>query len=141
MLESAKDYGHIAAGSPASTQRRALESRLREAREKLNSDTGTRPAFDTELTILFARSRLGAAFIVPVLTIVVAIAGSFFLKFVPLFLWLVAALATHGAIVFACQRFLHSEKEPFRVRRWRQRLIILEAVNGFAWSLILFSPM
>jgi two-component system cell cycle sensor histidine kinase PleC len=141
MQDSVGDYGHIAAGSPVSAQRRMLEMRLKEARDKLSSETGARPAFDTELTILFARNRLSSAFLIPILIVLVAGAGSFFLKPMPLLVWTLGMLLAHTIEVICCRQFMHTDKQPFKVRRWRRSFSILEAINGLAWSLIPLLPI
>jgi two-component system cell cycle sensor histidine kinase PleC len=141
MQESVGDYGHIAAGSPANAQRRLLEQRLKEARDKLSSETGTRPAFDTELTELYARGKLSVTFLIPALLVMVAGAGSLFLKPVSLIIWFVAALAVHAAQIYACRQFAQAGHEPSRVRRWRARFAGIEIVQGAVWAALCFVPV
>src|SRR5690242_9883390 len=53
-------------------RRRAAVRRVREARDKLTSSTGTRPAFDYELLRQFAHNRLSAS---PAILLLVATVG------------------------------------------------------------------
>ena len=51
--------------APASaTHRRAAQQRVREARDRLTSTSGTRPAFDHELLRQYAQTRISASFVV-----------------------------------------------------------------------------
>ena len=47
--------------TPQIERRRAATQRVREARDRLTSSTGTRPAFDYELLRQFAHNRLSAS--------------------------------------------------------------------------------
>ncbi|MES2906381.1 MAG: HAMP domain-containing sensor histidine kinase [Pseudomonadota bacterium] len=140
MQEGLGDYGHIAAGSPISAQRRMLEMRLKEAREKLSSDTGTRPAFDTELALNYARNKLGTTYLMPSLIVIVAGVGSLFLKPITLAMWTAFALAAHAVMMISCRYFTHVEFSPVRVKRWRQRLSLMEGINGLIWASLCFVP-
>jgi two-component system cell cycle sensor histidine kinase PleC len=135
------DYGRIAAGSPVQGGRRKVADRVREAREKLTSETGTRPAFDHELALNFARNRLSASVLVPLLAICVAAVGSLWLERTPLAIWLVALLAVNSAMLVACRRFMSKGRlEPSQVKRWRTRLVVIELCHGLVWSALLYVP-
>jgi two-component system cell cycle sensor histidine kinase PleC len=43
-------------------RRRAVVRTVREERERLASTSGSRPAFDLELTLIFARNRISAGY-------------------------------------------------------------------------------
>ena len=57
----------VAAAPPRS--RRAAAQRVREARDRLTSTSGTRPAFDRELLRQYAQTRLSASFVVMLLVV------------------------------------------------------------------------
>ena len=61
-----RDVSASAAPADGSTakRRRAAAARVREARDRLISTTGTRPAFDYELLRLFAQNRLSASLVI-----------------------------------------------------------------------------
>ena len=141
MQQSVGDYGHIAAGSPLTAQRRMLEMRLKEAREKLSSDTGTRPAFDTELACEYARAKLRTFLIAPTLLVAVCGVGSLFLKPMPLAIWLACALSAHFIVLFGARLFLRSDMQPLRVRAWRRRLSMLEGFQGLVWAGLVLTPI
>jgi len=48
--------------APPARTRRAASQRVREARDRLTSTSGTRPAFDHELLRQYAQTRLSASF-------------------------------------------------------------------------------
>jgi two-component system cell cycle sensor histidine kinase PleC len=52
------------ADATATKRRRAAAQHVREARDRLTSTTGTRPAFDNELLRLFAQNRLSASLVI-----------------------------------------------------------------------------
>ena len=49
--------------------RRAAAQRVREARDRLTSTSGTRPAFDQELLRQYAQTRLSASYVVMLLVV------------------------------------------------------------------------
>ncbi len=53
--------------APPAHNRRAAAQRVREARDRLTSTTGTRPAFDRELLRQYAQTRLSASYFVMLL--------------------------------------------------------------------------
>src|ERR1700754_1514486 len=54
--------------APASS-RRAASQRVREARDRLTSTSGTRPAFDRELLRQYAQTRMSASYVVMLLVV------------------------------------------------------------------------
>src|SRR5881628_2564305 len=61
---------HLPAETPIAapvTNRRAAAQRVREARDRLTSTSGTRPAFDRELLRQYAQTRLSASYVVMLL--------------------------------------------------------------------------
>src|SRR3979490_911675 len=54
--------------APAS-HRRAAAQRVREARDRLTSTSGTRPAFDRELLRQYAQTRMSASYVVMLLVV------------------------------------------------------------------------
>src|SRR2546430_13329176 len=56
------------AAAPVNT-RRAAAQRVREARDRLTSTSGTRPAFDSELLRQYAQTRMSASYVVMLLVV------------------------------------------------------------------------
>src|SRR6266436_4585293 len=55
--------------APPVNSRRASAQRVREARDRLTSTSGTRPAFDAELLRQYAQTRISASYVVMLLVI------------------------------------------------------------------------
>ena len=98
------------------------------------SMTGTKPAFDYELLLTFARNRLSAALVVPLLVAVVSGAALLWIDLVNVLAW--AATDARGA-------FRHDPVVPpvlalpiaeVRVREWTGRFVSTEFVGGVAWA-------
>jgi two-component system cell cycle sensor histidine kinase PleC len=134
-----RDGPALAEGS-FSKRRRAAAQRVREARDRLISSTGTRPAFDYELLRLFASTRISAS---PVILLLVATVGG--LSSLPIGwttagIWTVVVLLVHAIIVMKCRQYLAEPQAGVDIRAWRLRFITLDLIFGLAWMLILIRP-
>jgi two-component system cell cycle sensor histidine kinase PleC len=137
--QEVSDYGRIAAGAPI--RRGAAVERVREVREKLTSQTGTRPVFDYELALAFARNRLSVSVLVPLLAVSVAAVASLWLQVTALAAWLFLVLTANAAILFACRRFVNGKPDQKAVNQWRSRFVLLETLHGFTWSILIAIPI
>ena len=117
--------------------RRTVSRAVREQRERLTSTTGTRPAFDHELSLTFARNRLSAAYALPLLIVVVAATAALWIKTPYVIGWALLVLAVHGAILALCRRFTMIPPTEADIRNWTQRFMIAELCEGLAWSAML----
>ena len=57
--------------------RRAAAQRVREARDRLTSTSGTRPAFDRELLRQYAQTRISASYVVMLLVVAIGLLFGF----------------------------------------------------------------
>ena len=64
---------------PSARHRRAATQRVREARDRLTSTSGTRPAFDHELLRQYAQTRLSASFVVMLLLVATGVLFGFWM--------------------------------------------------------------
>ena len=78
-------------------RRRSVLRTVRETRERLTSGEDSRPAFDYELALTFARNRISAAFTIPLLIIIVAAAALLWVDPRLVAAWTALVLATHIA--------------------------------------------
>jgi len=119
-----------------SAQRRRLAAqRVREARDRLTSTTGTRPAFDYELLRQFAQNRLSASLAIVLLAIMIGMLSGLWAGPLVAGIWTCAVLAIHAAIISVCRRFLAEPSGHLRQHAWRLRFILLDLVFGMAWML------
>jgi two-component system, cell cycle sensor histidine kinase PleC len=129
----------LAALSEASVtkRRRAAAQRVREARDRLTSTSGTRPAFDYELLRQFAQNRISASLVILLLVGTVGFLSSLWGGTVRAGTWTAAILVVHLIFVTECRQFLAEPPAKADVRAWRQRFVALELFFGLAWMFLL----
>ena len=86
--------------------RRAAAQRVREARDRLTSSSGTRPAFDTELLRQYAQTRMSASFVVMLLVVATGALFGVWMQPVSAAAWTCGMLCIHAAIIRSCSKFL-----------------------------------
>jgi two-component system cell cycle sensor histidine kinase PleC len=115
--------------------RRFTAQRVREARDRLTSTTGTRPAFDHELLRLFAQNRLSASIAVLTLVATIGFLSGLWTSALEASVWTAAVMTVHGIIAMACRRFLAEPPGTLNLRGWRTRFIVLDLFFGLAWMM------
>ncbi len=123
-------------------RRRAVARAVRSERERLTSTSGTRPAFDYELLLTYARHRISAAYALPLLVAIVAATSSSWIPAVAVLAWAAAVLAVHTAALVLCRGFSARPASEIVTRQWIRRFILVEAAGGLAWSaMLLLAPV
>jgi two-component system, cell cycle sensor histidine kinase PleC len=123
------------AGQASKTHRRLTAQRVREARDRLTSTTGTRPAFDYELLRLFAQNRQSASIAVLSLVATIGFLSGLWSSAVEASVWTAAVMMIHGIIAHMCRRFLAEPPGSLDLRAWRMRFVLLDLLFGLAWML------
>ncbi len=119
----------------AARRRRAVAARIRDARHKLTERTGLRPDFDRELTLMYARTRLRAAPIVPLLAVLTGGAALLWSAGAKVLWWFGLMMAAHGLLVLFARRFEAAAGEAgLRVAPWRSRFVAAEFLHGICWA-------
>jgi len=126
---------------PLAKRRRLAAQRVREARERLTSTTGTSVAFDYELLRQFAENRLSASLVVLLLIGTVGFLSSVWIGAVMAGSWTAAVLVIHAVIITKCRQFLSEPSNTQDLKRWRLRFIILDLLYGLAWMYNLIHPV
>jgi two-component system cell cycle sensor histidine kinase PleC len=126
---------------PLAKRRRVAAQRVRDARERLTSTTGTRVAFDYELLRQFAENRLSASLVVVLLIGTVGFLSSLWTGAVIAGAWTAAVLVIHAVIITKCRQFLAEPANTRDLKRWRLRFIILDLFYGLAWMYNLIHPV
>src|SRR5262245_16694937 len=103
---------------PLAKRRRLAAQRVREARERLTSPSGTRVAFDYELLRQFAENRLSASLVILLLVGTVGFLSSLWTGAVVAGSWTAAVLVIHAVIVTKCRQFLATTPATVDVKRW-----------------------
>src|SRR5438552_19036780 len=93
-------------GRPART-RRATAQRVREARDRLTSTSGTRPAFDHELLRQYAQTRLSASLVVMLLVVSTGLLFGLWMEPLSAAAWACGILCLHAVIIRKCNHFLN----------------------------------
>src|ERR1700755_693358 len=83
--------------APVNT-RRAAAQRVREARDRLTSTSGTRPAFDTELLRQYAQTRISASYVVMLLVVATGVLFGLWMQPIWAAGWTVGMLCVHAVI-------------------------------------------
>jgi two-component system cell cycle sensor histidine kinase PleC len=137
MTSTATDQREIS----LSQRRRAAAQRVRDARDRLTSATGTRPVFDYELLRLFAQNRLSASLVVLLLVGTVGFLSSLWTGAVTAGVWSAGVLIIHVVIITKCRRFLAMPQFEVNIRSWRLKFIMLDLFFGLAWMFNLIQPV
>jgi two-component system cell cycle sensor histidine kinase PleC len=125
--------------APASS-RRAAAQRVREARDRLTSTSGTRPAFDRELLRQYAQTRISASYVVMLLVVATGILFGFWMQPVSAAAWTFSILCIHVVIIRHCVAFLAEPATFASTGKWRTRFILLDLLYGLCWTAVLVHP-
>jgi len=126
--------------APPVSNRRAAAQRVREARDRLTSTSGTRPAFDRELLRQHAQTRISASYVVMLLVVATGLLFGFWMHPVSAAAWTCGMLCIHAAIIRNCLRFLGEPASLTATRKWRTRFVLLDLLYGLCWTAILTHP-
>ncbi|HWV51807.1 HAMP domain-containing sensor histidine kinase [Pseudorhodoplanes sp.] len=121
--------------------RRLAAQHVREARDRLTSTSGTRPAFDYELLRLYAQNRISASLIILLLVSTIGFLSSLWAGALTASIWTLSVLVIHAVMITKCRQFLAAANGPAEMRAWRLRFIILDLFYGLAWMFILIHPV
>ena len=125
----------------AAKRRRVATQRVRDARDRLTSTTGTRPVFDYEMLRLFAQNRLSASLVVLLLVATVGFLSSLWTGAATAGIWTAGVLLIHAVIVTKCRQFLALPPVDVNLKAWRLRFILLDLFFGLAWMVNLVQPI
>src|ERR1700677_3875664 len=84
--------------------RRVAAQRVREARDRLTSTSGTRPAFDRELLRQYAQTRISASYVVMLLVVSTGLLFGFWMRPISAISWICGMFCIHAAIIRSCNR-------------------------------------
>src|SRR5262245_5924547 len=140
-MNSINDQRDAVHDGASAKRRRATAQQVRDARDRLTSTTGTRPAFDYELLRQFAQNRLSASLDILLLVGTVGFLSSLWTGAVTAGIWTSAILVIHAVIVTECRQFLSEPPRSINIRQWRLRFTMLDLFFGLAWMFILIHPV
>jgi two-component system cell cycle sensor histidine kinase PleC len=118
-------------------RRRLAAQRVREARDRLTSTTGTRPAFDYELLRQYAQNRLSASLVILLLVGSIGFLSGIWTGAFMASVWTASVLVIHAVFVKKCAEFLLEIPAKADLRAWRLRFVMLDLFFGLAWMFLL----
>lgn len=121
-------------------RRRNVTRAVRDVRERLTSETGTRASFDYELTLSHARNGLSTALLMPFMAIVAAAISMLWVEKGYALGWLSVALAVNAFALAMFRRLTRLSTTEIRLRSWRRRFIALALLQGVVWGAFFFLP-
>ena len=122
-------------------KRRLAAQYVRDARDRLTSSSGTRPAFDYELLRQYAQNRQSASLVILLLVATVGFLSSLWTSALAAGAWTASVLVIHAIMVSKCRQFLELPMAEVVARSWRLRFIVLDLMYGLAWMFILINPV
>src|SRR5436190_3338666 len=122
-------------------RRRAASQSVREARDRLTSTSGTRPAFDYELLRQYAQNRLSGSLVVIVLVGSIGVLSGLWTGALTAGVWTAAVLLIQLVILMVCRRFLDTPQDMIDIKTWRFRFVLLDLFFGLAWMFNLIQPI
>ena len=115
------------------TRRRSADD-IRAARERLSGASSIKPEFEYELLAMFARNEVGAAFTMPALSVIFALAAMFWAPALETTVWLGLVIVAKVVLIETCRRYLAQPRDQINLLVWRRRLILSELLNGTIWA-------
>ncbi|HEU5018560.1 MAG TPA: HAMP domain-containing sensor histidine kinase [Pseudolabrys sp.] len=122
-------------------KRRLSAQYVREARDRLTSTSGTRPAFDFELLRQYAQNRLSASLVILLLVATIGLLSGLWTGAIAAGAWTASVLVIHAVVIRKCRQFLALPAAEAPYGKWRLRFILLELFYGLAWMFILIHPV
>jgi two-component system, cell cycle sensor histidine kinase PleC len=126
--------------SAAAKSRRLTARRVREARDRLTSSSGTKPAFDYELLRQYAQNRLSGALGVILLATAIGLISTYWASATWAGLWMAMVLTIQLASMVKCREFLTQPPSDKGIKRARLTFIVLDLLFGLAWAINLARP-
>ncbi len=114
-------------------RRRAVARTVRDHREPLASTSGNSPSFDHEMLAHYARTRLSAAYAVPLLVVLVALVATVWLPKSVILIWAAVTLFTHLAGTWLCRQFVKTPADKVSIRGWTRHFVMSEFCYGLTW--------
>src|SRR5512139_932498 len=85
-------------------KRRLAAQYVRDARDRLTSSSGTRPAFDVELLRQYAQNRLSASLVILLLVGTIGLLSSLWTGALTAAAWTAGVLVIHAVIITKCKQ-------------------------------------
>ncbi|WP_310421111.1 HAMP domain-containing sensor histidine kinase [Mycoplana sp. BE70] len=117
-----------------SHRNRAVSRAVRVTRERLQTNSGTSPAFEREMLVLYIETVLNGALMMPLLIFVVTGIGLHLTRNPTYLVWAILALSLHAIGVLLARHVHRKGLVTDEVRRWQRYFLLAQILMGFAWA-------
>ncbi|MBH0238887.1 sensor histidine kinase [Methylobrevis albus] len=121
-------------------KRREVAQAVRDVRERLSSSTGTRPAFDYELALGYARNRLSGWLAITLLIATLTAVASNWFAIEHVVGWGAVVFAIHIVHGISCRRFAALQSAEAIHKPWTRQFHLGEAMFGLAFAALFVLP-
>lgn len=111
---------------------------MRHTREQLVTSSGIQPIFDVDLTRHYARNRLRAGFVLPALTLLVAMITWWLSPDSWIVEWFFATIAAQLGILYLSYRFLRDVQDYKGLKQWSDIFVLSEVGHSILWAVFLY---
>lgn len=123
-----------------SNRRHAVARTVKDARDRLNTSSG-KLSFDYELLRIYARNRISAYYIVPLLACVIATILAWWSWRGYAVLWFSYIVCSHGLALHMVHRFEAEADIQSNLDRWRRKFLATEFLHALGWAGFVLIPL
>ncbi|WP_237151447.1 sensor histidine kinase [Oryzibacter oryziterrae] len=121
-------------------RRRDVSLAVKDVRERLSSDSGTRPAFDFEILLEYARNRQSSWLAQTILLIALGGTATYWINYSFVGLWFIFCMSVHVMNGLIGRRFITLPANDVNLRMWKRQFIVAEALYGTFFAVLFFLP-
>ena len=118
-----------------SKKRSASTSAVRDFRSRLNAIGDGNIAYEEDLLKSFARHQANAAYVMPVLIIMIALVSSYWQGWYMAGIWAGVTIVAHTILSFISIKYLKTSAEKKSLAKWRNLFFASQALIAIAWAL------
>ncbi|MCA0405088.1 MAG: HAMP domain-containing histidine kinase [Proteobacteria bacterium] len=120
----------------AALHRRMTARALKDAREKVTSETGLNRSFEHSLLTAFAQNHLSGGLAIMPYTIIIALSTLYWAHPFSASVWLTLTLLMLGVQIWLCNGFLKLDPKDVDLTEWTKRFITSEIGFVMAWAML-----
>jgi len=121
-------------------RRREVTRAVRDVRERMASQTGTRASFDYELTLAHARNGGTTGVLLPFFAIAAAVISTLWVEKGFVIAWMSLTFAASAIALASYRNFIKVPAKEVNLRKWRKRFVLVALFQGIVWGLFFLLP-
>lgn len=118
----------------------ASASAVRDFRARMNAMGTGIVAFEQEMLQHFAEKQLTTKFIMPMVTIVIAVVSSYWIGTVMAAIWGITAVATYLVMAAVTKKFINDDKQKENLSKWRNIFLASHGLISLVWAAYVALP-